>query len=255
MIIFVMKGFAMRITTAFVICWCIVLMAAPAKSDEIHLKDGRVIKARVSWKAGNLIKYEKFGAVMGVDRNQVNYILTRFTQKHSNSTVYLADGSDMFCKLILQQRDNVSGIDCIGKESNASLDSAEVIAVLKGKKNTHNFLDLPASIQKKWGAATVYLHTGEVLKARKVRQIGNTIECLTYDDQFHIPVEDIKDIRKGHQNISVAGQGTGGRRLIGRKEKLKRLEKDIDQMLLDEQNRLRSTGIGADWVEYTKPKT
>gem|GEM_PF-2993432 len=247
------KGHAMKIATVFIACCCLALVATPAMSDEIHLKDGHVIKARVSWKAGNLVKYEKFGAVMGVDRNQVNYILTKYTRKHSDSTVYMADGSDLFCKLILQQRDNINGIDCIGLESNATLNSKEVIAVVKGPKKNHIFLDLPERIQKRWGAATVYLHSGEVLQARKIRQAGDTIVCMTYEDQFHIARKDIKEIFQGHQKTYRARKGTGERRLVGRKEKLKRLEEDIERMLQDQQNRLGSTGMGADWVDYTKP--
>jgi len=245
----------MRIATVLMLSCCLALLAIPALSDEIHLKDGRVIKARVSWKAGDLIKYEKFGAVMGVEKQQVKYILTKYTQKYKDATVYLENGRDLFCKLILQQRDNVSGIDCIGQESNTSLNSENVLAILKGPKESHKFLELPEPVQQKWGPATVYLHNGEVLKAKKIQKVGDTVVCMTFDDRFDVAVKDIKDIRRGHQGTHRLAHGTGERRLIGRKEKLQRLEEDIEKMLQDEQKRLNNSGIGAIWVDYTKPKT
>jgi len=245
----------MRITTAFIIFCCLALAATPVFADEIHLKDGRVIKARVSWEAGNLIKYEKFGAVMGVEKHQVKYIMTKYTQKYKDATVYLDNGSDLFCKLILQHQDNVDGIDCIGRETNTSLKPENVLAIMEGPKESHKFLDLPAPVQKRWGAATVYLHNGEVLKASKLQQFGDIIVCMTYDDQFDIAVKDIKDIRRGHHNVYRSGHGAGERRLIGRKEKLRRLEEDIDKMLQEERNRPGNSGIEADWVDYPKPKT
>jgi len=247
----------MKIALAIMVCSCLALMATPANSDEIHLKDGRVIKARVSWNAGDLVKYEKFGAVMGVNQNQVSYIITRFTQKHSDSTVYMDDGGDMFCKLILQQENNVSGIDCIGRESNTVLDSKRVLAVLEGPKSSHRFLDLPEQIQRRWGAATVYLHSGEVLRAKKIQRLGDSLICITHDDRYDVKLSDVKDIGKGHHQMSGGyGDGaskTGQRLLVGRKEKLKQLETDVEKMLMEQQNRLGSTDSGADWVEFTKP--
>lgn len=63
---------------ALCLCGMLILFffAGPAGSDEIHLKDGRVLKVEECWEEKGMIKYRKYGTVLGIAKDNVKEIVT-----------------------------------------------------------------------------------------------------------------------------------------------------------------------------------
>ncbi len=61
------------------LCLCgisiLLFIAGPAVSDEIHLKDGRVLKVAECWEEKGMIKYRKYGTVLGIDKGNVKEVV------------------------------------------------------------------------------------------------------------------------------------------------------------------------------------
>ena len=53
----------------------LLLFLVSSEADEIHLKNGRIIKLDSYWKENGNIVYEKFGATMYINQNKINKII------------------------------------------------------------------------------------------------------------------------------------------------------------------------------------
>ena len=54
------------------------------QSNEIYLKDGRIIEAENYWENGNVISYEKYGVIIKINKNIVKEVRTLDSKKTSN---------------------------------------------------------------------------------------------------------------------------------------------------------------------------
>lgn len=59
----------------FLISISLLLFLGSSEADEIHLKNGRIIKLDSYWKENGDIVYEKFGATMYIDQNKIKKII------------------------------------------------------------------------------------------------------------------------------------------------------------------------------------
>jgi len=56
-------------------------------SDEIHLKNGRIIEAEHCWEDGNTVKYQKYGAEVKIDKKNVKKIVYRTGKEAADRTL------------------------------------------------------------------------------------------------------------------------------------------------------------------------
>lgn len=67
----------------------LVLLSSQVDAHEIHMKDGRVIKATSCWEDGDMVRFEKYGGVVGISKDLVKEIV--YEKVAPRSGVYVVD--------------------------------------------------------------------------------------------------------------------------------------------------------------------
>jgi len=63
-----------KICQFLIVFSAVSIVANVSESHEIYLNDGRIINAKSVWEDGDIVKYEKFGAVIGVNKSKIQEI-------------------------------------------------------------------------------------------------------------------------------------------------------------------------------------
>jgi len=66
-----MNLFVKFFCTSLVLIWNLLIISPPGFADTIVMKYGRQIEAEQIWREGGLVRYKKFGTVVGVPKEQV----------------------------------------------------------------------------------------------------------------------------------------------------------------------------------------
>ena len=172
----------------------IILSVSLVGANEIHLKDGRVIRTKTCWEENGKINYQKYNAVIGINRDLVEDIIYEDAKIYSYSTVYLKDGTSKYCARLWEE--NLK-INCKNGKIPIIYDKEKVLKILKGRN--HKFKDLPTEAQKKWTAATVYFKNKKTLLVNTVWQDGDKLYCNTNSGDFVFDITDVSDVKKGHR--------------------------------------------------------
>ncbi len=172
----------------------IILSASLVGADEIHLKDGRVIRTKTCWEENGKINYQKYNAVIGINRDLVENIIYEDEKIYSYSTVYFTDGTSNYCAKLWEE--NLQ-IYCENGKIPIMYDKEKVVKILKGRNQ--KFKDLPTEAQKKWTAATVYFKNKKTLLVNTVWQEGDKLYCKTNSGDFTFDIADVSDVKKGHR--------------------------------------------------------